>query len=148
MKPFFSYFLTEPEPKMLDIVSPDIKELINIRLQKCIVDAEEHFNMKFDFPTINYSLLGTTAGRANYFYWSVNFNPILLTENVEEYIRSTVPHEMAHLIHDKLTRWKNFKRIFGSKHNPHNDMWEEIMLMLGAKPRIQHHYNVSSTYNQ
>lgn len=118
-----------------------IKERVEQKLVDCIEIAEKAFNQKFLFPQVLYTKRGTTAGTANTNDWNVNFNSVLLMENIEAFIARTVPHEMAHLI-DSQVNPHNFVGI--GKRSIHGPTWKSIMKLLGAPVSRCHSYDVST----
>ena len=89
---------------------------------------------------------GRVAATANYSSNLLNFNQVLLDENTEDFIKQTVPHEVAHLIagtvFPKIIRRMVEGRII--KGSPHGKEWATIMRMLGANPNRCHNYDISS----
>lgn len=135
-------------------VTADIKTRITAKLNEGIALAAARYNVTIPFPTVLYTKRGTTAGVASYRSWSVNFNPVLLMENVDKFITRTVPHELAHLICDRVhphahqrqlvrtaTGWKHTKR------DVHGAYWKEVMRAIGV-PHHEitrcHDYDVSN----
>lgn len=87
-------------------------------------------------PIIKFDLRGTTAGRA----WGgkkhlIQFNPILLDENPEDFIRQTVGHEVAHL-------GAFVKHGCGIK--PHGQEWSHVMWALRLPAKRCHNYDTST----
>ena len=129
-----------------------VKEKVEQTLRKCIKLAESHYGTKFKFPEVNYNLTGTVAGRAMTNTWTVDFNSVLLMENIETFIQRTVIHEMAHLIDFKLHP-ENFDggitigrngRYRRGKRDVHGVTWQSIMRLLGADASRCHSYDVSN----
>lgn len=135
-------------------VPNDIKRRVEQKLRESISVAEKHYGQKFAFPTIMYTKRGRTAGTANPYggKWEVNFNPILLMENVEDFLARTVPHEMAHLIDYQLHPENHKSRVqlsyYGSprrtKRDIHGPDWQSIMHVLGADPSRCHTYDTTN----
>lgn len=135
------------------MITASMKKQVEDKLRACIALAERRYNTTFRFPNIRYDLRGTTAGRATYGTWTVNFNPILLAENFDSMLEDTVPHEMAHLITDQvypeahkrgaptMTRNGVFRR---GKRSPHGTEWQSVMRVLGCEPSRTHSYDTSN----
>jgi SprT protein len=85
-------------------------------------------------PIIKFDLRGTTAGRA----WGrrnvIQFNPILLDQNPEVFVRQTVGHEVAHLA--AFVKHGNC--------DPHGQEWRHVMWALGLPAKRCHNYDVST----
>lgn len=97
--------------------------------------AQGLFGRLFELPSIAWDLRGVCAGRAHARKNLIRFNPILLCENVEEFLRQTVPHEVAHLVNRELHGW--FVR-------PHGPEWKSIMRAFGLQPLRCHNYGVEN----
>lgn len=82
------------------------------------------------------STLGTTSAFA---YVNGNrkivLNTILLGENAEAFMTSTIPHEVAHIC--VRHNYPNAKQYHGRE-------WRHVMKILGAKPNRMHSYDVSN----
>lgn len=111
-----------------------------------VVALVKRFEDKVGFaapvPNIMYSLRGRTAGKCFYTQNRLDFNMVLLNENFEKFMATTVPHEVAHHLdyqyHGGLDRSANGRR------RPHGLRWKTIMNMLGANPKRCHTYDVSN----
>lgn len=98
--------------------------------------AETLFNQCFELPSIHWDLSGLCAGRAVWPDNRIRLNPILLCENAEDFIRETVPHEIAHLLNRAMN---------GNGVKPHGREWKAIMRAMGLKPQRCHNYKLSKT---
>lgn len=125
------------------MVSADIKKRVVAKVEECINTVENHFKINFKKPTISFNVRGTTGGTADYRKWEVDFNPVLLTENVEAFLARTVPHEVAHLATD-LVYPHVHRPGFGRKRQPHGAHWASIMTLLGADPTRCHSYDTTN----
>lgn len=110
------------------------KFAVAYRVEELLHVASVELGMQFNSPRIGYRLRSTTAGTANYPNWSLEFNPIFLKDNKDEYIRHTVGHETAHLV--AMQKW-------GISKYPHGREWQLVMKMFGLKPDVDHRYDVS-----
>jgi SprT protein len=90
-------------------------------------------------PRITFNLRGTTAGRAYYRENRVAFNPILLDENPEHFVKQTVGHEVAHLA--------AFVK-HGGRIDPHGREWKHVMWQLSLPAKRCHSYDVSTITGQ
>ncbi|WP_144212748.1 SprT family zinc-dependent metalloprotease [Shewanella donghaensis] len=79
--------------------------------------AEQQLERKFTRPSILFSLRGKSAGTAHLQLNKLRFNPVLLEENIDDFITQVVPHEISHLICFQL-----FGRV-----KPHGVEWQQIM---------------------
>lgn len=115
-------------------VSVEIRHAVSARVDALLGIARSEFNIELPAPKIKYALRNTTAGTADFNKWAVDFNPIFLNDNREEYIESTVGHEVAHLVAMKQ---------YGLKMYPHGREWQRVMSVFGLKPQINHMYDCS-----
>lgn len=121
-----------------------IKARVNAKINECIKIAEQKFDRQFEFPTIKYDVRGTTAGYAQDYSYTVHFNSILLVENEDLFINTTVPHEFAHLV-DGIV-YPNTRNTFGGqiKRSIHGPTWQRIMRLFGSPVSRCHSYNTSN----
>ena len=96
---------------------PELKMQVLRQLKRDLAKAESYFNRSFDLPEISYALKGKKAGVAYLQTNQIRFNPVLLQENGEQFIRQVVPHELAHLLVFQL-----FGRV-----QPHGKEWKMMM---------------------
>ena len=93
-------------------------ELLNTRVEDCFQQAEVFFKRPFKRPVVSFKLRGQKAGVAHLHENLLRFNPQLYRENSEDFLRQTVPHEVAHLVAHQL---------FGERIAPHGEEWQLIM---------------------
>jgi len=104
------------------------------KVQDCIALAKRTYRTELSVPIIKFDKTGCTAGVANSKY--VNFNYGLLEQNKEDFINTTVPHEVAHF---------NAVNVWGiSAGRGHGLAWKNVMKELGVAPRRCHSYDVST----
>ena len=124
-------------------VSAAVKTRVEAKMRKCHQMAETHYGRKFDFPSIAYTVKGKTGG------WAlgtkeVNFNAVLLMENIEHFIATTVPHELAHCL-DCAVNPHNHNRGGWGKRKVHGTDWQRVMHVIGVKdPTRCHSYDVTN----
>lgn len=97
---------------------PSMPEQLNTRVETCYQQAEAFFKRTFKRPVVSFKLRGQKAGVAHLHENLLRFNPQLYRENSEDFLRQTVPHEVAHLIAHQL---------FGGAIQPHGEEWQLIM---------------------
>lgn len=122
-------------------------------IQERVVQATKHYfdlaaklyGVTFDYEIL-FNLRGTTAGQACYsrMYGGseltnirLRYNNVLMAENTEDFIDQTVPHEVAHIV---------AQRIFGSYTNKvcHGTGWKRVMEAFGKRATRCHDYDVSN----
>jgi len=88
--------------------------------------------LRLKYPTVRFALKGGTAGKA---WWGENlieYNPTLLGQNVEDFLRQTVRHEVAHL--GARAKW-------GGSIKPHGREWASCCWFLGIPATRCHNYD-------
>lgn len=133
-------------------VSAAVKGKVAAKINECIATIEKHYKIKFKPPHVRYDVRGTVAGYASPRKWEVRFNPVLLMENLDDFIARTVPHEIAHLACDQLypdahkgsLTFQLDGRIRRNKREIHGPRWRSIMAVLGADDSRCHNYDVSN----
>lgn len=141
------------------IVTPKIKAMVEARIKDGIEKAENKYNIVIDMPTIKYDLRGKTAGKAYPTRRILQFNSVLLVENLEKYLKSTVTHELAHLVDYQMnpenfesgglenmfagTSFRGFQ-VKRKKRDVHGATWKAIMRTMGSVPNRCHNYDVTN----
>jgi SprT protein len=97
--------------------------------------ATEIYDKDFEMPSVQFDLRGCTAGMAYCQSWRLRFNNVLLSENYEDMLENTVPHEVAHLVARAISPY----RI-----KPHGNEWKAVMRAFGRKPERCHSYDVEN----
>ena len=93
-------------------------EQIHARVEACYQQAEAFFKQRFARPEISFKLRGQKAGVAHLTENKLRFNLQLYRANQEDFLRQTVPHEVAHMVAHQL---------FGPRIQPHGEEWQLIM---------------------
>jgi SprT protein len=110
------------------------QQLVIQKVEQCIDHASCYFKQNFRLPIINFSQRGKIAGCARLQINELRFNPILLADNVDEFLEVVVPHEVCHLL---------AYRLFG-KVRPHGKEWQSLMLKLfDLKGQAYHQMDVA-----
>lgn len=121
-------------------VPADVKARVAAKVDECIEIANKSFKRTFTTPTIKYEVRGRVGGIARVTQNIIDFNSVLLMENLDHFIDSTVPHEVAHII-DHV--------VYGFQHNGrkaihHGRTWKMIMRIFGVDPNRCHTYDVTN----
>lgn len=113
-----------------------LKLRLERRIRECLQLAETYFNRSFSEPTINFQLKGVKAGVAYLERNEIRFNPTMLTENPDEFIKQVVPHELAHLL---------CYQLFGQV-RPHGKEWSTIMTeVFHLSAEIYHQFSTANS---
>ena len=104
----------------------------------CIDRAEKYYDVKLPVPEIDGTLTGMTAGQHVYHRFTgkhtIRINIPLLLKNSEDFLATTIPHEVAHLVVTFL--WPTA--------TAHGDYWKTSMRnCFGIEPKRCHSYDVS-----
>ena len=103
-----------------------------------LAQAGQWLRIGIQEPQIRFDLRGRSAGQARVGSrgpWVVRYNPVLLEANAEDFLATTVPHEVAHLV--------AYAR-HGSRIRPHGPEWQAIMRHFGVAPERCHRYDLSA----
>jgi SprT protein len=127
------------------IVTQAIRDRVTAKLQEGLTRAEKIYGVKYKMPIVKYDLRGKTAGRAcmTRSTLTVKFNSVLLMEFTDDYIKRTVPHELAHTI-DWVRHPENYNR-YGRKNILHGNSWKNIMVTLGADYSRCHSFDTTKS---
>ncbi|MCP4325949.1 MAG: SprT family zinc-dependent metalloprotease [Psychromonas sp.] len=110
--------LTEEDKKALMLIGED-----------CFIEAECFFDRAFERPSFQFNQRGKAAGTAHLQRNLIKINPILFTDNRDEFFQQVIPHEVAHLITFQL---------YG-KVRPHGKEWQMIMTKVFKRPALTTH---------
>lgn len=115
-----------------------IYELVDKKVKETVDKLNSKFNFNMKNPPIYYDIRGTTGGLAKSASMSVHYNDKLLKENMEEFIATTVPHEVCHIAvyHLCQTEKRNYPK------NGHGADWQIMMRLAGVNARKYHQYEV------
>lgn len=124
-----------------------MNSLSNHELQKKVIEAtyeyiekaSDHFKVVIPKPLVRFDLKGTKAGQAittinlkN----EVRYNMDILTRNRTDFIKRTVPHEVAHVVASVV--WG-----FGKVSRSHGHEWSQVMGVFGADDKRCHNYDMT-----
>lgn len=122
------------------LLSPELKKKVDAKVKECLKIAEKEYKQKFEMPEIRYNIKNTRGGMAYHADWLIRLNLILLVENEEHFLATTVPHEVAHLINRKVNKVPEGKKRL----MPHGKEWKAVMDLLKVPPKVTHNYDCSS----
>ena len=125
--------------KGLHMTENAIKSWVEEEVLNYIVKINQFSNDDFEIPCILYTLTSCVAGRASYYNYTINFNLILLKENIPSFSQ-TIGHEIAHLLAKKM--YQN-NPIYGSL-TSHGRYWKDAMAILRLSPKRCHDYDTSN----
>lgn len=92
-----------------------------------------------EIPEIKFNLKGSTAGICQMVLTkcTLRFNPKLYRENTEDFLRYTIPHEVAHYV----------TALLHGRVKPHGKEWKNIMNLFGIENPLRcHSYDISDLY--
>lgn len=118
---------------------PVTEHQVIARTMELLQQAEQYFQIRMPRVAVRFDLRGRSAGMVRFVAGrppEVRYNRLLLEENRADFLASTVPHEVAHVV---------ARALFGAQIRPHGDEWKRVMHWLGADPARCHDYDVSRT---
>lgn len=112
----------------------EVKREAVARTNEAIDLINNKLGLHLKYPTVRFALKGGTAGKA---WWRENlieYNPTLLQNNVDDFLRQTVRHEVAHL--GARAKW-------GGGIKPHGKEWCSCCWFLGIPATRCHNYDTA-----
>ena len=94
---------------------------------------------EFEIPEIKFNLKGSSAGVCCMVLnkCTLRFNPKLFEKNEENFLKYTVPHELAHYI----------TRLLYGNVKPHGKEWKNVMNLFGIEDPLRcHSFDTSDLY--
>lgn len=110
----------------------DILEISRVITER-FEEAKDRYHLSgWQRPVFSFDLKGTTAGQAHLSKNLIKVNEGLFIRNKEDFLRSTLPHEVGHLA---------AFRAFNDR--GHGNGWKKVMVDFGLEPKRCHSYDVS-----
>lgn len=122
---------------LIGMTTNEVAAAIKLKIEETYILAEKQYNRTFPRPTIDFSIKGSTAGKAYYLKNRLSFNLTLAIQEGKKFINRTPAHEVAHLI---------ARDIYGYGIQPHGKEWQSVMLSLGQVPSRCHDYEVKTNH--
>ena len=119
-------------------ITPEIEKIIEEKVKSTVDKINDHYKIDMQIPDIYYDVHSTNGGLAKYATMSVHFNPKIMEENFEHYLKTTVPHEVCH-----IGVWKKY--LYEKKNTlpkAHGSEWKLMMWVVGAPARRTHEYDI------
>lgn len=141
------------------LLTKELKERVEKKILETLKRVKALYQVDIPMPTIHYDLKRLVAGQAR--HWKnpqdpygvpiktvLRFHPVFLVENTEDYIRETVPHEVAHIAVAYVWKGKP-KNPKNKKVISHGEEWREMMVKLGVGPKGEQSWTdiIKSFYN-
>lgn len=104
-------------------------EKVTRKVSDCAAFARQVFPILNDWPipTVEYSNMISYAAIANVKLNRIKISILYLREQENETLNDTIPHEIAHIVADKL---------YGKNIKPHGKEWYNIAVMLGSSGKV------------
>ena len=123
------------------LLTPALRKQVEDEVEAAFVVCEKHYKQKFPRAEIRYDIRNTNGGEAWYLRNLIRLNLTFLVENTETFLKTTVRHEVAHLVaHHVFDK----KPANGKKVRPHGKEWQEVMGVVDAPAKKCHSYDVTS----
>lgn len=124
------------------LLTKDRRKKVEDQVRASLDIAEAHYKQKFEMPEIRYDIKNTDGGTATFQSWLIRLNLILMVENEEKFLATTVPHEVAHLVARRVYHVKLAAE--GKKMRPHGKEWKEVMELFKIPAKTHHTYDCTS----
>ncbi len=109
------------------------KKAVTAEVHRLTHIASEYFRREFPVPLVSFRRSGKNAGTAFLQHNRVNFNPVLLAENRDEFFNEVIAHEVSHLI-----TWQKFGKV-----KPHGAEWQAVMReVFNCEPSTTHNFDL------
>lgn len=119
----------------------DLEQAVTAAVRQAEQQARDRYGLDLPAACIEFSLRGRCAGQARVERngrTCLRFNRQLLRENRDDFLHTTVPHEVAHLV----VNWPYRKR--SRRPRPHGQEWQTVMRdCFGLVPRRCHSYRTT-----
>ena len=109
--------------------------------QKYLAIAKEQLGYRHPMPTITMDVRGCAAGYANSIDNTIRLNPILFRDNQDAFVSRTIPHELAHIVANRLY---GVDRTKTGKRRSHGPRWKQVMETFGCDSSRCHSYDVEN----
>lgn len=101
-----------------------------------IAKANRYFQTDIKMVNIKFNQRGSAAGTAYLQRHEVRFNYDMYLQNPNEFLKTVIPHEIAHIF---------VYQLFGSKVRPHGKEWKSVMLnVFNLIPSRTHNFSVKA----
>ncbi len=117
-------------------IHEDIQHEIVSQVADYIERSQHIFKKTFKPVEVLFDLTGRSAGMYKVYRGSqvIRFNPYHFAKYLDENIKETIPHEVAHYITDKVYGLRNIR--------PHGKEWQSLMLRYGVEPKRTFSYSL------
>ncbi len=112
-----------------------LQRTVLVRTKALLKQAGHHFGRPVPEVKTNFDLKGQAAGMVRFPALGkpqIRYNALLLNENTEDFLKRTVPHEVAHVI---------ARVYYGRNIRPHGPEWQSVMQFFGADASRCHSYD-------
>ncbi len=121
--------------------------------KQAVINAVHHFIDKANtlyskdlaYPNIRFDKRGRSGGTANSNDWELNFNAVLMDDNLAEYINQVAPHEVAHLVVFALV---GVERTRTGRRISHGRNFKRVMRAFGCDTSTTHSMDTSKVKRQ
>jgi SprT protein len=121
-------------------IPTDLEQAVEQSVRKAERQARSFYGLDLPAATIDLTLRGRCAGQARIEGGRalLRFNRQLLVENRDDFLKTTVPHEVAHLV----VNWPFRRRR--QRPRPHGPEWQAVMQdCFGLAPERCHSYRTT-----
>lgn len=113
----------------------DLSQQITAKVEESVQILNIILRRNYPVPQIHYFSKGTRGGFYRHSDKTVHYNAVLAVMNEGDFLKTIVPHEVAHYI--------QFME-YGPRVQPHGGEWKRMMRLLGCEPTRCHSYDVTT----
>jgi SprT protein len=118
-----------------------IRQQAQESLEQSVEKAASVLQKDIALPELTFKQRGRIAGSARLQDYEIRLNPVLLKENMDEFMREVIPHELCHLLVWQLYAGGNRK----GRIKPHGREWKALMWeIFGLKGSACHQMDIQS----
>jgi SprT protein len=121
-----------------ELLSADHRKLVVETTRARIDEAAQRYRATIEPVPVAFDLFGVCAGmyRVRGKERLIRYNPLIFARYLDENLRDTVPHEVAHHVVDILFGRRGVK--------PHGHQWRTVMADFGVAPEVRHHWDLDT----
>lgn len=122
---------------MIEPIDNHREQQVRLITDQYINQASRLYKRNLPMIPVLFDLKGRAAGmyKAQNRKCLIRYNPYIFAKYFDDNLATTIPHEVAHYV---------VHSVYGARSvKPHGAEWQDVMLSLGAEPRVTGNYDLS-----